>query len=351
MSLFRLLHRALTPRPLALSGDLAVFASPLSILPPREEVRGFFLGLDDIGREVYINPAALPSMHGIIVGTTGSGKSTLARHLVLEAIEQGIPAWVIDPHGERSYRRLFTIGIDLGEDKVNIFHAPGWQVSELAGELASYLEHVYSLRGARFHFRELLRRCFENLSLDELARYDHLPEVKRLREDLEKLHGEGGATIDSLAEKSMYFTFPKLFSREFKELASLILLLLLQGYRRTLGERHRLELMVILEEAHFLAPYLLDLYKEVRKFGYGVIAVTQLPRELDPLLYQLAGFVIALSGTESYVNDISLLFSLTPDERDHILYKVHGAALLVRQGDPRPRKVMLKPRREALAQE
>lgn len=349
MGILRRLHRVLTPRTLALSGDLAVFASPFSILPPREESRGFLLGVDDLGREVFINPESLPNMHGIIIGTTGSGKSTLARHLILEAAGRGVPSWVIDPHGERSYRRLFARTVDLGEDKLNIFHAPGWRVSELAGELANYLEHIYGLRGARFGYRELLRRCFEELSLDPLARYEHLPEVKRLKEDLVQLHGEDGVTIESLANGSTYFTFPELFSREFKELASVFLLLLLQGYRRTLGERHRLELVVVLEEAHFITRYLLDLYKEVRKFGYAVIAVTQLPRELDPLLYQLAGFVIALGGTESYVNDISLLFSLTPDERDHILYKARGAALLIRQGDPRPRKVLLTPRIEALA--
>lgn len=349
MNFFRRLHRVIVPSPLALSGDLAVFASPFSLLPPREETWGFNIGSDNLGREVYINPSTLPNMHGIILGTTGSGKSTLARHLILEAAAQGIPSWVIDPHGEESYRRLFARVLFLGEDGINLFHAPGWRISELASELANYLEHVYGLRGARFEFREMLRRCFEDATLNKLKEFDYIPEVKRLREDLELLHHDNGMTIESLASESTYLTYPDLFSREFKELTSLILLLLLQGYRRSLGESHKLELLVVLEEAHFLAPYLLNLYKEVRKFGYAVLAITQLPRELDPLLYQLAGFVIALGGTESYVEDISLLFSLTPDERDHILYKARGAALLIRQGDPRPRKIILRPRKEALA--
>jgi len=345
--LMKLLERLLVKRVYALSGDLAVFASPLAVVPPMEETTGIYLGIDDLGRSVFLNPAALPNMHGIIVGTTGSGKSTLARHLILEVRRMGVSSWTIDPHSERSYMRLFRRVLLLGMERINLLEIPGWKSSEFAGELARYIEKIYGIAGARFALREILLECLERNSLSPLENLSEVPEVKRIYEDLAQLHEDGAPTISELAAESICFTFPQMSSREFRSLAALALLMLLQGYRRMLGEVHRLEHMVVLEEAHYLAPYLLHLYKETRKWGYSVVAVTQLPRELDPRLYQLAGFVIALSGSESYVEDISLLFSLTRDERDHILYKPRGAALLVRLGDPRPRKLFLRPRPEA----
>jgi len=343
----RVLERLLARKVHALSGDLAVFASPLAVVPPREETSGMYLGVDDLERPVFLNPSSLPNMHGVILGTTGSGKSTLARHLILEARDLGVSSWVIDPHGERSYARLYRWVLLLGADKVDLLSAPGWERSELAGELARYLERIYGIIGARFVLRELLLECLKTRSLSPLKSLSEVPEVKRVYDDLAQLHEIGAPSIEELAASSVCFTFPQASSREFRSLAALVLLMLLQGYRRELGESHRFEHMVVLEEAHYLAPYILNLYREARKYGYTVVAVTQLPRELDPRIYQLAGFVIVLSGPESYVDDISYLFSLTRDERDHVLYKPRGAALLVRQGDPRPRKLFLKPRPEA----
>ena len=40
--------------------------------------------------------------------------------------------------------------------------------------------------------------------------------------------------------------------------------------------------------------------------------------------------------------------SLTQCEREHLLYSVKGNALLVRQGDQRPRKIRIKPHKQAL---
>ncbi|MCC6040029.1 MAG: DUF87 domain-containing protein [Thermofilum sp.] len=343
----KLLDRLVVKKTYALSGDLAAFASPLAVVPPREETSGMLLGTDDLGRPVFLNPSSLPNMHGIIVGTTGSGKSTLARHLILEARDLGVSSWVIDPHGERSYARLYSRVLLLGADRINVLDTPGWKSSEFSSELARYIERVYGISGARFVLREILLKCLNRGSLSPLENLSEVPEVKRIYDDLAQIHEDSAPSVEELAASSICFTFPQMSSREFRSLAALLLLMLLQGYRRTLGESHRFEHMVVLEEAHYLAPYLLHLYQQTRKWGYSVIAVTQLPRELDPRLYQLAGFVVALSGPESYVNDISLLFSLTRDERDHILYKPRGAALLVRQGDPRPRKLFLKLRREA----
>ncbi len=333
----------------ALSGDLVPVVSPLAVVAPQEETRGIYLGVDDRGRDVYLNPERLPNMHGLILGTTGSGKSTLARHVVLEARRLGARVWVLDPHGEEAYKRMFETRVELGRDGINFLDAPGWDTGEYASELGRYVELIYGLRGSRNVFREIFSRCLKKGGLGpfEVAAEGE-PDLKRVYDDLSRLYG-AGLSIDWLAERDVYFTTPQMASREFVALGFQLLLLLLHGYMRSLGARHKWEMSVVLEEAHVVSQYLLSLYKEVRKWGYGVVAVTQLPREFDVRIYQLAGFVIVLSGSESYARDIASLFSLTSDEMDHILYSSRGAALFFRQGDPRPRKVFLKVRREALA--
>ena len=76
--------------------------------------------------------------------------------------------------------------------------------------------------------------------------------------------------------------------------------------------------------------------------------MTQVPENIDPTVYKLAGFTILMSGPESYANTLATLYSLTQSEREHLLYSVKGNALLVRQGDPRPRKTGIKPHSIAL---
>lgn len=335
---------------LVLAGDVIPLVSPLSVTPPREEERGLYLGVDERERPVYINPENLPNMHGVILGTSGSGKSTLARHLIIEAHARGIRALVIDPHGEKAYARLFSRRLEVSRDKIDVLHAPGWDPIEYASELGKYIEQIYGLRGSRNVFREILRTCLEEGSLTPFERVSgEDPDLTRVYEDLARIHDSRGQQVEEFASSDVYVGFPLMVSRELAALAAQVLLLLVQGYRRMLGTSNRLQQLVVLEEAHVLTPYLLSLYKEVRKWGYSVLAVTQLARELDKRIFQLAGFVVVLSGPESFVRDVSMLFSLTEEERDHILYATRGAALLFRQGDPRARKVFLRVHGEALS--
>ena len=345
---------------LALTGDLAIF-TPFSILPPREEEEGLFLGIDDRGRKIYINPLSLPSMHGIILGTTGSGKSTVARHLMLEASRLGAKTWILDPHGERSYRRIIeSIGgvvFDLVGGGLDFLHQRGWENRDYVLQLAKNI--VYSLNmtsGYTNILRDVLGRCLEKRSLDPLDAVSSLdPNLKRVGEELERLYG--GKMIEYLAGRSVYFFFSRKVSREYMKLSFLILLSLLDGYMRSLGARHVFEQMVVLEEVSWLAgsDLLLALFQETRKFGYTILAINQVPEQLlerghsvDTSLYQLAGFSVLLSGSKPYVDVLQQLYGLTRGEREHLLYSVRGNALLVRQGDPRPRKIRIKPHKEAL---
>jgi len=340
--LYHYMRKAFSREAFGLSGDLAIF-TPFSILSPPEETHGFILGRDDRGREVRVNPSKLPNMHGVIVGSTGSGKSTLARHILLQAQKMGIKEWVIDPHSEKSYTSIMDTRLELTVEKIYFMEHPGWSPEELASELSYYLEKIYAFPGYRSILREILAKCFEEKSLYPFEKVKNEdPNLKRIYDDLRKLYSEDGFKIRELAEKNLHITFPTLVSRELHATASQILLLLLEGYMRSLGSRNRVDLIVVLEEAHLLKDYFLRLFKEIRKFGLSILAVTQLPREFDPRIFQLAGYVVALSGPESYIADIASLFSLGREEFDHIAFGARGNALLFRSGDPRPRRIVLE---------
>jgi len=362
MRLGRLLRRISKRKVLALTGDLAIF-TPFAILPPREESGGLFLGLDDRGREVYINPVSLPSMHGILLGTTGSGKSTTARHLILEASRLGAKTWVMDPHGEAGYRRIIGsiggVAFDLVGGGLDFLHQVGWEDRDYVLQLAKNI--VYSL-GLYSDFenilKEVLQKCLEKHSLEPFKAVSRLnPNLNRVFEELSRLYGGGDWGIEYLAERSVYFYFSRKVSREYAKLSFLVLLSLLDGYMRSRGDRHAFEHMVVLEEVNWLAgsDLLLSLFQETRKFGYTVLAVNQVPEQLlrgsmglDTTLFQQAGFSILLSGPKPYVDVLGTLYGLTESEREHLLYGVRGNALLIRQGDPRPRKIRIRPHSQAL---
>ncbi len=105
----------------------------------------------------------------------------------------------------------------------------------------------------------------------------------------------------------------------------------------------------------WLRKYSVIRFQETRKFGYTITAINQVPEQLlergyvmDTSLYQLAGFSLLLSGPKPYVDALQRLYGLTQSEREHLLYSVKGNALLMRQGDPRPRKIRIKPHKQAL---
>ena len=134
-----------------------------------------------------------------------------------------------------------------------------------------------------------------------------------------------------------------------------VLLAQVQGIMSSRGVRHRPELIVIIDEAHKLLALssnpILRAYQETRKFGFGFWSLTQLPGLVPLEIYQLVGFSIFLGGSKEYVEELSALAFLTQADREWLLYGVRGYAVVVRQGDPRPRRIKLAIRREAIIEQ
>ena len=118
-------------------------------------------------------------------------------------------------------------------------------------------------------------------------------------------------------------------------------ILMLHGFTGNKTEAHRL---------FVLGPenVLVRAFQETRKFGYGFWALNQLPSQIPLEVYQLVGFLIFLPGPKEYVDELASLALLSEDDRDFLLFGIRGTGIVVRQGDPRPRRLRLAIREEAI---
>lgn len=338
----------------ALTGDLAPF-SPFSFLPPMVDEEGFYLGVDEIKRLVFLDISKLPSLHGIILGTTGSGKSTLARHLALEANKHGIKVWIIDPHGEGAYEKIvveFLRGVlfDLSVEGFDVFNPSGWVPEDYFQTLAEIAVTSYQLPD--FIVFDLKKALLEIYNNDRPGSLED-PQIRGLVDSI--LSFTGDKRVSSLINQNVYVTLRGKKGRMSlgrQRLGLLSLLARLDGEMRKKADSTT-KLMIVVDEAHDLfklrgGSFLSQLYRESRKFGYSIISLVQIPSFLPPDIYVLAGFMIFLSGPKEYVEELKIVSYLRRENLEWLLYSVKGNAVLVRQGDPRPRNIILKLHKEAL---
>lgn len=323
-----------------LTGDIAQF-TPFVLYPPQVDESGIYLGRDVLERPVYLDIEKLPSFHGVILGTTGSGKSTLARHISLEAWRKGIKIWVVDPHGEEEYRRLVLdimggTELDLSAEGFNILDHTGWVLDDYAQVLAEITISSFSLPS--FLIFEAKRAILE---------YYETGVAEGWIEPL--LSFQGQRSVEELVESPVYVTMRGSGGRlslQRMRVGALTLLARLDGIMRTRPPSHGVELLVVMDEAHNLfklheGSFLSQLYRETRKFGYSILSLVQIPSFLPEDIYALAGYAIYLSGPKEYVEEITRYSYLTRENIEWLLYRVRGNAVLARQGDPRPRNIIL----------
>jgi hypothetical protein len=142
------------PRIRALTRDF-IAISPLAFrrrpLMPKE---GLYLGRDEMGRPVYLNPSILPNPHVLILGPPGKGKSTLVKTMLfrLEQLAKytgtGRPpaVLIIDPAGEYADKAedlrakgLKVTVIDLVKSKYNPLLLAGLEPRQRAARLVDYI--------------------------------------------------------------------------------------------------------------------------------------------------------------------------------------------------------------------
>jgi|GEM_PF-821898 len=346
--------------------------SPLAIVPPEEAVGGIVLGEDEYGRKVYIDFTKLPNFHGIILGSTGSGKSTLARSLILDLQEQGINSLIIDPLGEygKLMKLMNGIVLDMSVNTIDPLELHGMKPEIRAESIAWACSLIFELTPVQ---RDLLRETIltyykagEPFTLNDVL--DTLRALEKpIAQDLIARIGPAFSLFSSpslsisdvlseLKPMALVYRSPDgtMLSEDVSKFVTWVVLDQIYSYMMREGIVHRPRIAVFIDEGHRLLrlpgeeSIIVRLYRETRKFGFSIITITQVPTDIPTILYELAGFIIVLTGPERYVRSLTSVLRMPEDVAEWLSFNSIGCGAVIRYGDPRPRCVRLRVREEAI---
>jgi type IV secretory pathway VirB4 component len=329
------------------------------------EDEGIFLGIDDTGAPIVINPFSRTNgrsnPHWIISGTTGAGKTTTTALLIdrLKKIyKDNIYIFVIDPLA--NFNRFFAGdndvfsvvweygqemgldpiilakegGINLGDVTdflVDLYQIPG----KLRGLMANYIEKSKSiselLENVKEDLNELGKQKLRNRNLEDLEAY-----LLNMTTNPDKLiyYGE---TPSELLKKRTILLGLKTDDNRHKRLAATLLILLAWAQINKLPREMRK--IIIIDEAHLLLIYpsiariIAQIYKTARNLSTGIITITQLvsdytKNEYSKDIFQLADTKLILKQEDTATQDLKDLARLSDEEIDYVLKSQTGQGIL-----------------------
>ncbi|CAB1065545.1 hypothetical protein D1BOALGB6SA_10342 [Olavius sp. associated proteobacterium Delta 1] len=273
--------------------------------------------------------------HAGIFGSTGTGKTTIATNIIRELHKRKVPTIVID--WETSYRGLaqelkdfivYTVGIDINPFYTNLFNVPpGISIHEYAKNLVSLVSHDYL--GGQGSDTVLLEYILEAFAENNKPIFEDLINIID-REIIQKLKFKGklaGRTglwketvlrqnkfmsigcigrvvntnrhipVENLLDKWAVLELGNLKSPQDRAFITHFVLDQLMLYFQHKGiVSEKLKLVIVMEEFHNLVnidgkrtdgtPILIDnMFREIRKYGVGLIAIDQTPSEIPNAVY------------------------------------------------------------------
>ncbi|MDR0198412.1 MAG: DUF87 domain-containing protein [Methanomassiliicoccaceae archaeon] len=348
-----------------------------------KEKTGAYIGLlHGHGVPVYLNINDLLQRHACILAKTGGGKSYMSGDIIEELMKHQVTCMIIDPHGEYSAMR------DVGKPGDKRFgvaprgyedHIKEFTISKNAGDLSTPLRftlktleareileltrtndirsHLPSLRKAIDHLRERqdaysVRELIDVLAKDEdnknpvlITELEYLDEIGIFAtrgNRVDELIEEGRATVINL--KGVPPDIQELIVRRLGTL---------MFDMRKLGNVP--PMMMIIEEAHNYCPQqgtaissrtLATIASEGRKFGLGLMVISQRPAKIDKNVLSQCGTQIILKVTNP--NDVKAIASsvegLTNGMTEDIQTMPIGIAMVVGAGIEAPLLVDVRPR-------
>jgi GTPase SAR1 family protein len=294
--------------------------------------------------DVYIDITKVSSMHMAVIGTTGAGKTTFIRRLIEHAQNEGIQFFVIDVFGEY-YEKLkvnkesieyikipYTLFPIQAEDLKDILRTYGIGLEERTTEEKAFFTNL------RKHLKpDLELICYKEMNLEDLLISSAPASLKSHVEDFLNtiMRDFGSASVKN--QKDVYLMLLKGLSSnknivifDFKDVLNLDARINMAGLlMKELFILSRLDgkkRLVILEEAHNFAPergaldvpfgrenlsYLMAkrIALEGRKFGVGLIAITQRPANISKyILSQLNTQAVFRLITKNDLDAVSVFF-------------------------------------------
>ena len=253
-----------------------------------------------------IDLAERKNYNSVVLGSSGTGKSTLVKKLMTSL---GLPFIIFDLHGEYSIPSANTI--NLSETGVNPLSLFGFSPRDRALEVAIALKSVFNLGHLQtMDFFSLLLEAYQDKGIyeedqrtwslppptfkdvisllqkkkklsirsDEMSRLEGLETYLRFLDSSVFMRGE--VDMDVLIKGSVILDFSGLPSNEIKYI---IMITLLNGIMHNMYKLggSGLRRMIVIDEAPFLVSREAGeriaerFFAEGRKFGYGVVLVSQ----------------------------------------------------------------------------
>ncbi|MBX5450005.1 MAG: ATP-binding protein [Thermogemmatispora sp.] len=272
------------------------------------------LGQADSG-PVYWTPGIAGSPHLFILGMPGQGKSWMIEHILCALGQQGVPALVLDFHGQfadpqgRYYRSIHPTVLDATRGlPFNPFECAisgtGWRTNALA--ISEIFAQVAGLGDMQRNavFTAILKAYQAHGFEDELSEeeqselsYPTIDEIfRRIQQEEQKRHAsnvtarcepllqmnlfhpvEPPVNLRTLIGQGLVIDLHTLYVERLQLSAGAFVLHKIYKDMFQWGPAERLRLAIVLDEAHRLAKdkTLPRLMKEGRKFGIAVIVASQ----------------------------------------------------------------------------
>jgi DNA helicase HerA-like ATPase len=358
---------------------------------------GAYIGvLDGTDLPVMVDRNKLVQKHISILAMTGSGKSYTAAVIMEEMMEKDVPLLIIDPHGEYSTFRYPNDDGDIAAlsdrfdveprsyDDVTIYTPTNLKTCEYAdkvlrlngrnlkpGEIIQYVpgELNNSEIGLVYEAVNQLMEDRRNFSIKEYTIREVLQEITSSRSNMKwavvnKL--EPLATAEFLADKPTPVT--DLFAKGRASVVDLkgvnpdVQQIIIARLLSNLFEARKAGTippgLVVVEEAHLFCPergfmrttsgdVLRTIASEGRKFGLGLMIVSQRPAKVDKNVLSQCSTQIIMRVTNP--NDLKAitrsLEGISSELEEEIKRLPPGVALLVSPDIPRPVMVQIRVRR------
>ena len=292
---------------------------------------------------LYLDPDKLVNRHIVIMGSSGSGKSLLAKHLLLEYYSKyGVYFIVFDPHNEYYVLRRYIPDlqvIDASKLGMNPLELGRLNPRERAHQLSNVIMSLFRLGHLqRQAIEELIALTYEyhGIYVDSPSTWsskpptlhDVLDTCRKLMEDndlykrvypylrilADNVFIRQTIGLDKIMNKPTIITLNNLKSDYVRILYvdTFLQRLLDMMYRREL----RREYMIVLDEAYTLLArdysrnIASRLLMESRKYGIGIVFITQHPLSIPTPIIENAAIKISFNIAEPRNLDyVSKMFS------------------------------------------
>ncbi len=246
------------------------------------------------------------NQHICIIGTSGSGKSNACKVIAKSIVGQGIKLAILDPHGEyTAFAESIGASIyDASKSSINVFELDGMSEREKASELLAMLKRTfrigdvqgYTLHNCLMYTYRICRQKNQTPNIKSLlftikVFYNKADlKEKRILQSLEKRlsildteRSPNSCSIEKILSENSVIVLQNLHNPESQSIY-------IEGFLRKIyanmlsmkkGDGPRF--YAIIDEAAKIreSDILAKIAAEGRKYGFGVIALSQRAKEMD----------------------------------------------------------------------